>query len=345
MSEKNIAIAILNWNGQHHLQRFLPSVSRFSGEAVIYVIDNASTDNSVAWLKENYPDVKIIINDGNYGYSGGYNRGVEKIAEEYLVLLNSDVEVTENWLQPVIKTFADHPQLAALQPKVKDLNNRQNFEYAGAAGGYIDFLGYPFCRGRLLYELEEDNGQYDSYHRVFWATGACLVVKRSLFIKAGKLNEKLFAHMEEIDLCWRLHHLGYEVGCCPQSVVYHLGGGTLNRLSTRKTFLNFRNNLVIMFLNMPDVEAFVKIFIRLIMDGVAAIKFLFEGSLTHSWAVLRAHFAFYGMFGGLVKDKSRKKLKPLIAFSGVYHRSMVVDFYIKKLKKFSELPQQFFTRL
>jgi len=340
-----IAVAILNWNGQHYLERFMPSVSKYSTEANIYVIDNASDDESINWLEKNYPTVKIIANDGNYGYAGGYNKGMEKITEEYVVLLNSDVEVTEDWLQPIIKTFADNPQLAALQPKIKDLNRKRHFEYAGASGGYIDYLGYPFCRGRLLYELEEDQAQYDSYQRVFWATGACLVIKNSLFLKAGKLNEKLFAHMEEIDLCWRLHHLGYEIGCCPQSVVYHLGGGTLNKLSSKKTFLNFRNNLIIMFLNMPDGEAFLKILTRLILDGGAALKFLIDGLPSHFWAVLRAHFAFYQMFPGLVKDKTRSGLKPLKSFSGVYNRSMVLDFYFKKLRKFSQLPQKFFTRL
>ncbi len=339
----DIAIAILNWNGQHYLGQFLPSVIQYSKEAVIYVIDNKSEDDSLKWLEEHYSNVRIIINDRNYGYSGGYNRGIEKIKEEYIVLLNSDVEVTENWLQPILKTFEKTPQLAALQPKIKDFNNRQYFEYAGASGGFIDYLSYAFCRGRLLYELEEDIAQYDTYQRVFWASGACLVVKRSLFIKAGRLNEKFFAHMEEIDLCWRLHHLGYEIGCCPQSVVYHLGGGTLNKVSARKTFFNFRNNLIMMFLNMPNGEAFIKISIRLILDEGAALKFLINGLPAHFWAVIRAHFAFYSMFPGLIKDKASKKLKPLVTFNGVYRRSIVMDFYLRSVKNFSKLPKRFFT--
>lgn len=335
---KRVAVAILNWNGAKLLREFLPGVIANSHEdAVVYVIDNASSDESLEILQQEFPSVKVIINDGNYGYAGGYNRGLRHIDEEYCVLLNSDVEVSPNWLRPLIHRLDNQPQLAALQPKIKAYKQKTHFEYAGASGGYIDLLGYPFCRGRILYELEEDLGQYDEYHQVFWATGACLVIRKSAFMEAGQLNERLFAHMEEIDLCWRLHQLGYEVACEPASVVYHLGGGTLNKLSSRKTFLNFRNNLIIMFLNMPTYEAFSKIFVRLVLDGVAGVKFLLDRQPKHMLAVLRAHFSFYGMFFALTREKGQRKLQPLESLPGVYKRSMVKAFFMEGKRKFSDL--------
>lgn len=337
---KDVAIAILNWNGAELLKRFMPSVLAHTSGTKIYVIDNKSTDNSLDVLRNEFPSVSIIQNDGNLGYAGGYNKGLKGIDQEYVVLLNSDVEVSPDWIKPLVQQFQTNPKLGALQPKVKDLNKQTHFEYAGASGGFIDYLGYPFCRGRIFFDLEKDNGQYDTYRKVFWATGACLMVRKSLFEKAGGLNELLFAHMEEIDLCWRMQHLGYEIGCEPQSVVYHLGGGTLNKQSAKKTYLNFRNNLVIMFLNMPNHEAFLKIMMRLVLDGLAGIKFLLDRQPDHCLAVIKAHFSFYGLFGKLVLQKSRNPLKPLYTFTGVYKRSLVVDFFVKKLRHFSELEQR-----
>lgn len=337
MPEK-IAVAILNWNGASLLKQFLPSVVEHSRDiAQVYVIDNASSDDSLAVLSEGFPTVKVIVNDANYGYAGGYNKGIKYIPEEFIVLLNSDVEVTQNWLPPLLRHFEDNPRLAAIQPKILDLKSREYFEYAGACGGFIDELGYPFCRGRIFDEIEKDQGQYDSYHQVFWATGASLMIRKSAFGEVGGLNERLFAHMEEIDLCWRLHNHNYEVACEPASGIYHLGGATLNQQSPRKTFLNFRNNLIILFLNLPDGEAFVKILYRLILDGAAGLKFLLDKEPKHLLAVLKAHFSFYGMFFSLAREKKRHIQKPLKKLNGVYHKSLVEDFFLRKKKKFSDL--------
>ncbi len=335
---KEIAVAVLNWNGAALLQEFLPSVLKHSSHiAEIYVIDNASTDDSMDVLEEEFPSVKTITINDNLGYAGGYNAGIKLIEEEYIVLLNSDVEVTENWLDTLFKRFQEDPKLAAIQPKIKDYKNKDYFEYAGAAGGFIDRLGYPFCRGRLFYKLEEDKGQYEDYREVFWATGACLMVRKSIFEKVKGLNEKLFAHMEEIDLCWRIHNSGYKVACDPKSVVYHLGGGTLNKLSPRKTYLNFRNSLIIIFLNLPGEEAFKKIMSRLLLDGVAGAKFLLEGKPNHMFAVIRAHISFYRMLAGLFKDKKKLRQRPMSHLAGIYHHSLVWDFFKRGKTIFSDL--------
>lgn len=335
---KEIAVAVLNWNGASLLQQFLPSVLKYSESiANVYVIDNASDDDSLEILENEFPTVKTITINHNLGYAGGYNAGIKKIEEEFIVLLNSDVEVAPNWLQILKKRFDEDEKLGAIQPKIKDYNNKDSFEYAGAAGGFVDKLGYPFCRGRLFYKLEEDHGQYEDFREVFWATGACLMVRKSVFAEVKGLNEKLFAHMEEIDLCWRMHNHGYKVACDPKSIVYHLGGGTLNKLSAKKTYLNFRNSLIILYLNLPTGEAFSKIFIRLFLDGVAGIKFLLEGKPKHMFAVIRAHFAFYGMFGGLMTDKKQVPQRSMNELAGIYHHSLVWDFFKRGKQKFSDL--------
>ena len=333
-----IAVAILNWNGAELLRRFLPSVIEHSkGHSKVYVIDNASTDESLNVLSSEFPSVEVIQLTENYGYAGGYNKGLDSIQEDYVVLLNSDVETTPNWLAPLLSRFKENQKLAALQPKIKDLNRKTHFEYAGAAGGYIDTLGYPFCRGRMFDELEEDKGQYDTFQKVFWATGACLMVDRKKYYEAGGLDESLFAHMEEIDLCWRMQLKGFEIACEPASTVYHLGGGTLDKLSSKKTYLNFRNSLIIMFLNLPSGEAFTKIMARLVLDGVAGLKFLTEGKISHIIAILKAHFHFYGRFNALARKKVGQPVKPLKDLEGVYKGSVVKAFYVSKKKKFSEL--------
>lgn len=336
--QNKIAVAILNWNGAALLQRFLPSVIEHSqAMAKIYVIDNASSDESVELLKKEFPQVELISLPENYGYAGGYNKGLEFIREQYVVLLNSDVEVTSNWLSPLLAQFERNPKLAALQPKIKDLNNRDHFEYAGAAGGHVDSLGYPFCRGRMFDTLEEDKGQYDRYEKVFWASGACLMVDSKKYREAGGLNESLFAHMEEIDLCWRMQLYGFEIGCEPASRVYHLGGGTLNKLSSKKTYLNFRNSLIIMFINLPSGEAFAKIMARLVLDGVAGIKFIFQGKVSHTIAIVKAHFHFYSRLNAMMRRKVGLPVKPLRQLEGVYQGSVVKRYYLDRKKKFSEL--------
>ncbi|MDZ7847259.1 MAG: glycosyltransferase family 2 protein [Owenweeksia sp.] len=328
---KKIAVVILNWNGLKLMKRFLANVVVHSQDlAQVYVIDNDSQDESRDWLKIQHPEVSLIELPANYGYAGGYNRGLAEVKEPYALLLNSDVKVTESWLQPLLNRMEENPQLAAIQPKVLDLKNPQYFEYAGACGGFLDYLGYPYCRGRLFETLEKDNGQYDDYREVFWATGAALMVNLDSFKQAGQLNESLFAHMEEIDLCWRLQLQGYHVACEPQSVVYHLGGGTLDKLSPHKTFLNFRNSLIIMFLNLPHSEALLKIMTRLMLDAVAALRFLFMGKSAHIIAIFKAHFSFYQRFAELAKKKQYIRVKPLAQLNGVYPRSVVKEYFIAK---------------
>jgi len=333
----DFAIAILNWNGRKLLEEYLPKVLEHSAQAKVYVIDNQSADDSVDWLRRAYGEsVQIILNVENAGYAGGYNQGLEHIEEPYICLLNSDIEVTPHWLDPIVEAFAAEPNLGALQPKILDLKQPTHFEYAGANGGYIDLLGYPFCRGRIFSEMEPDHGQYDEYAPVFWATGACFFIKKQVFVEAGRLNPLLFAHMEEIDLCWRLHNLRYEVACEPRSVVYHLGGGTLNKISPRKTYLNFRNNLIILFLNLPRRQSLLIIWVRLVLDGLAAIKFLLEGKAAHFWAVPRAHISFYRRLSQL-RPLRQKTTIPIGKLSGVYHGSIVLDFFVKGLRHFSQL--------
>ncbi len=335
---KSIAVVILNWNGAELLRRFLPSVLEHSQHlAKVYVIDNYSQDESLAVLKSDFSTVEVIELPANYGYAGGYNKGLDYVKEKYAVLLNSDVEVTAGWLPPLLRQFEGNPKLAALQPKILDLKQPDKFEYAGAAGGFMDSLGYPFCRGRIFDQLETDRGQYNSYRKVFWATGACLMVDQEKYRVAGGLNEELFAHMEEIDLCWRMQLRGYEIGCEPASEVYHLGGATLDKLSPQKTYLNFRNSLIIMFLNLPSGEGMRKILQRMVLDGVAGIKFLLELKFPHLWAILRAHFAFYDRFNALARQRIGKPQKTLTELEGVYRGSVVKAYYLNKKKSFSEL--------
>ncbi len=338
MPDAPFAVAILNWNGKELLERFLGNVLKHSADlGKVYLIDNHSSDDSVAFTRKEFPTIQIIELEDNYGYAGGYNKGLKHIPEEYVVLLNSDVEVSPNWLAPLHARFTADATLGALQPKIKDLKSRPHFEYAGASGGFVDILGYPFCRGRIFDHLEEDNGQYDNYQEVFWASGACLAIRQSAFEQAGKLYERLFAHMEEIDLCWRMQLAGFKVAVEPFSLVYHLGGATLKTYSPQKTYLNFRNSLIILFLNLPHSKALPSIFARLILDGVAAIKFLLTGHLKLLLAVLRAHFAFYGMFNQLFIEKRTRKSAPLSKLKGVFPKSIVAAFYLRGKKTFQDL--------
>ena len=291
---KKISVVILNWNGVGMLQKFLPKVVEYSvNQGVeICVADNASNDESVSYLQANFPNVRLIVLDKNYGFAEGYNRALEQVEAEYVVLLNSDVEVTPHWLEPLVEYMDAHPEVAACQPKIRSERNKEYFEYAGAAGGYLDKYGYPFCRGRIFDVVEKDEGQYDTVSSVFWATGAALFIRLKDYWEAGGLDGRFFAHMEEIDLCWRLRSRGRGIVCIPQSVVYHVGAATLKRENPRKTFLNFRNNLLMLYKNLPEKELKKMMFVRGLLDWVATFVFLLKGDGKNARAVWQARKEF-----------------------------------------------------
>ena len=339
MQNNKVAIVILNWNGKSFLEKFLPVVLKHSSIAQIIVADNNSTDDSVELLKIYFPQVVVIVNPSNEGFSKGYNTALKQVKTEYYVLLNSDVEVTENWIEPVIELLDSNKKIAACQPKILDYNNKTKFEYAGASGGFIDKYGYPFCRGRIFNELEEDNGQYNTIKEVFWATGACMFVRAEAFWKVGGFDNDYFAHMEEIDVCWRMKNVGYQIYVEPKSLVYHVGGGTLNKLSPKKTFLNFRNNLITLTKNAAPRFLFFKILYRMILDSVAAFKFLLEGHSSHFIAVIKAHFSFYRHLPStLKKRKEMRQMKGFIdSTTGVYKKNIVYAHFIRSVKYYSDL--------
>ena len=281
-------------------------------------------------MRHNYPQIRLVSLPVNTGFAGGYNEALAQIEAEYYVLLNSDIEVTPNWVTPLIELMDADPTIAACQPKLRDYYKPTHFEYAGAAGGYIDWLGYPFCRGRIFDACEVDNGQYDDAREVFWATGACMFVRAAVFRQLGGFDTQFFAHMEEIDLCWRMKNAGYKVYYSPASTVYHVGGGTLHKSNPRKTFLNYRNGLAMMYKNLPSGQLFSTIFMRLVLDGVSGVKLFLDGSFKDVWAILKAHFAFYGMIPKLER-KSPKVLKD------IYPKSIVLAYFLKKKKTYSEL--------
>lgn len=304
-----LAIAILNWNGKHWLEKFLPGVIQHSQDADIYVIDNASTDHSVDFLKQNFPSVKIIVNDKNNGFAGGYNDGLRKIDADIYCLLNSDIEVTENWTKPILELFEKDVNIAAIQPKILSFKNDKFFEFAGAAGGLIDNLGYPYCRGRVFDECEEDKGQYDDETEIFWASGCALFIRSEDFWNQNGFDERFFAHQEEIDLCWRLRNSGRKIFYTYRSKVYHVGGGTLSKQNPQKTFLNFRNNLSMMLKNLPFPKLLWLIFFRLCLDGIAGIRFGLKDGFPHLWAVVRAHFGFYAQAAETWKRRGKQQMK------------------------------------
>lgn len=333
---KRVALVILNWNGKRFLERFLPEVVRYSSElADIIIADNASTDDSVSFLEKTYPDIRIIKINKNRGFAGGYDYALSQVDNEYYMLLNSDIEVTQDWLNPLIELMDSDQQIAACQPKIRAYNNKKHFEYAGAAGGFIDSFGYPFCRGRIFYELEEDKGQYDDIKEIFWATGAAMFIRKELFHKLGGFDDDFFAHMEEIDLCWRLKNVGYKILYCPESTVFHIGGGTLPKNSSKKTYLNYRNNLVLLYKNLPKSRLIPVAIIRVILDFAAMLKFLFGNGFKDAFAVVKAHTYFIFRFNR-IRNK-RKKQIPVSFFSEIYKGSIVVDFFIKKIKRYSLL--------
>ncbi|NBB18231.1 glycosyltransferase [Runella sp. CRIBMP] len=334
-----VALVILNYNGRNFLEKFLPSVVKYTESAAIYVADSASTDGSVGWVEQNFPAVKTVILPKNYGYAGGYNRALKNISAEYYILLNSDVEVTPHWLTPIVNLLDQNPQIAACQPKLLAHHDKTQFEYAGAAGGYIDWLGYTYCRGRIFYHNETDTGQYDTTVPIFWASGAALAIRSKLFHEMGGFDEDFFAHMEEIDLCWRLHSAGYHVYCCPQSVVYHVGGGTLPPTSPFKTFLNYRNSLAMLYKNLPANRTWLILFLRLILDGISSIRYLPHGQWRDIWAIVRAHFAFYRWILGELPQKRRRIQQKIAQTKGhqtlpISSKSIIWAYFVKGCKTF-----------
>ena len=328
-----IAIVILNWNGEVLLERYLPSVIQYSGDADIYMADNASTDGSVDFVKTNFPQIQIIQNSVNGGFAKGYNDALRSVHADIFCLLNSDVEVTENWLEPIKNGFNTIKDAAIIQPKILDLLRREYFEYAGAAGGFIDQLGYPFCRGRIFQELEKDSGQYDDIKEIFWATGACMFIKSEVYRSLGGFDEDYFAHQEEVDLCWRAKNAGHKVYYIGASKVYHLGGSTLSNMNPKKTYLNFRNSLFSITKNLPRRKALLIIFLRLLLDAVAGIRFIFQFKFKHFFAIIKAHLDFYTKFGRMYKKREKHN------FIKKYYitKSIVWSHFVHHVKNFNIL--------
>jgi len=341
-----VAVVILNWNGRALMEKFLPSVVKYTNKdiAEVIVADNDSSDDSIEFLEKNYPDIKIIRLDKNYGFAGGYNMALKQVDAEYFVLLNSDVEVGEAWVEPVIEVMDNDKRIAAAQPKIKAFHNKESFEYAGASGGFIDYLGYPFCRGRVLADIEKDNGQYDSVIDVFWCTGTAFFVRSDVFLNSGGLDEHFFAHMEEIDLCWRLHSKGYRLVCVPQSVVYHVGGGTLPNNSSHKLYLNFRNSLLMLYKNLPAKVLRSILFKRKLLDGVAAVQFLLKLEFKNCGAIWRAHRDYYTMVR-TYKSKREKVQKEIVRkkHATILGRSIIYLYFFKRKRQFSDIEQYFET--
>jgi hypothetical protein len=335
------AVVILNWNGKKFLEKFLPGVMANSMDsAEIIIADNASSDDSLAYLKENHPGIRIIRLDRNYGFAGGYNMALRQIEADYYILLNSDIEVTANWIAPVIKLMEGDPAIAACQPKIRSYYEPEKFEYAGAAGGFIDKYGYPFCQGRLFQSLEKDEGQYNQAREVFWATGACMFVKAVVFHKLGGFDEDFFAHMEEIDFCWRAKNQGYKIMYCPDSTIFHIGGGTLPKNNSRKTYLNIRNNIIMLFKNLEQERLVRVLAARIVLDYVAAFKFLIDGGFKDMAAVIQAHFYFWKNLSRLKKKRGKT---PHQKVSQIYWGNVVLQHYLQRKKSFRQLDPDRFT--
>lgn len=334
------AVVILNWNGKKYLQLFLPELIKNTQDkdTEVIIADNNSSDDSIEFLKTTYPELRLIQLDKNYGFTGGYNKALNQIDAQYFVLLNTDIQVTKNWLNPLIEQLDSDKSIAACQPKIKSYHQKEYFEYAGAAGGFIDKFGYPFCRGRILDAIEKDTGQYDNITDIFWATGACMVIRADLYKNSGGLDDDFFAHMEEIDLCWRLKNLGFRIVCSPESTVYHVGGGTLPNNSPFKLYLNYRNNLFLLYKNLPKGKLFPVLFLRMLFDGLSGIIFLLRFSFKSFDAVLKAHFHFYKSIKKL--RAKRKKLlsnKVVNHHQEIYPKSIVWNHFVKKKNTFNSL--------
>ena len=334
-----ISIVILNWNGARMLRRFLPSVIEHSPEAEVIVADNGSTDDSLSVLAEQFPDIRTIVFDRNYGFAEGYNRAIAQVDGDLCLLLNSDVRVEAGWLKPMLDYMERHPEVAACQPKVRQESAPDMLEYAGACGGYIGRLGFPFCRGRILGTVERDEGQYDSIASVAWATGAALLIRRNVYLEAGGLDARFFAHQEEIDLCWRLRSRGYGIVCIPQSVIYHVGGGTLPKESPRKAYLNFRNNLLLLFKNLPEKNFCSVMHWRRLLDAAAALHFLVGGHWAACWAVLRAHYDFHRMRKDFKADRDRNLAATVVPADQILSPfNLLWQYYARRRHTFDMLP-------
>jgi len=341
----SVAIVILNYNGVDFLKKFLPSVLKSDYENLsVHVADNGSSDTSIALLKTTFPEVEVIDLEDNHGFAKGYNLALDQVDADYMVLLNSDVEVTQNWINPIIELMERDKTIGACQPKIKSYHAKEYFEYAGASGGWMDRLGYPFCRGRIFDKLEKDHGQYNTTSEIFWASGAAFFVRGKLFKALGGFDPDYFAHAEEIDLCWRIKRAGFKIMVRPRSVVYHVGGGTLDYLNPRKTYLNFRNTLFTILKNEPKRKLFWLIPTRLILDGIAGGLFLVQGKLSHIKAILQAHLSFYQSFSSMVKKRKmyNEKIQKISISNtpnkvGIYQGSMVWQYYIKQVKFFKNL--------
>lgn len=339
MTMKKVSVIILNWNGAEMLRRFLPSVVKYSPEAEVVVADNGSTDNSLEILREEFPGVKTMVFSENYGFAEGYNKALVQTETPYTLLLNSDVEVTPGWLRPLLDFMESHPEAAACQPKILNCNHREYFEYAGACGGYLDSLGYPYCRGRVMGVVERDEGQYDGEPvSVFWATGAAMLIRTDIYNKVGGLDARFFAHQEEIDLCWRLRSRGYGVWCVSESKVYHLGGATLDKSNPRKTFLNFRNNLLMLYKNLPADRRVGVMALRYFLDYLAAFQKLLTGDRKEALAIVRARFE-YSHIRHEFDDVRRKNLEAATVkdIPEMCPNSLLWAYYVKGVRKFSEL--------
>lgn len=327
-----VAVVILNWNGTKLLEQFLPTVVKYSQEATVFIADNASTDNSILFVKTNFPAVEIINNKFNFGFARGYNEALKNVDADIFALVNSDVEVTENWLQPIIETFNNEPRTAIIQPKILDFYHREYFEYAGAGGGFIDKYGYPFCRGRIFETLEKDLGQYNDNQEIFWASGACFFIRGSVFKELNGFDADFFAHQEEIDLCWRAINSNYVVKYNGFSRVYHIGGATLDKGNPKKTFLNFRNSLLILTKNLPKKSLLKILFARMLLDGIAGIRFLLQGKVVHFFAILKAHFHFYSLISKNIEKRGKTQ-------TNKYYKvqSIVFNYYVKRKITFKKI--------
>lgn len=327
-----LAVVILNWNGAQLLEQFLPKIIAYSAGADLYVADNASTDESISTLQQKFPQVKIIQNTDNFGFAKGYNEALKHVDAEIYALVNSDIEVTPNWLEPIIEEFTKDKDTAIIQPKILDFKNKEKFEYAGAAGGFIDVFGYPFCRGRVFDTIEKDLGQYNDAIEIFWASGACFFIRSEVFHALNGFDEAFFAHQEEIDLCWRAFNRNYITKYIPTSIVYHVGGATLEQGNPRKTFLNFRNSLLMLTKNLPSSKLFPIIIGRMVLDGVAGIYFLVQGKPKHFTAILKAHYHFYTNFGVFYKKRENKQRKDYFKA-----KSIVISYFLRSGKVFEDV--------
>ena len=330
------AIAILNWNNKNLLEKFLPNIINSSNNiADIYVIDNYSTDNSIEFIKSNFPSVGIIQNNKNYGFAKGYNIGLKEIKNKYLLLINSDVDVRKNWLEPLIQELENNEKMGACQPTILSYSDNSLYEYAGAAGGFIDYLGYPFCRGRIFNTIEKNNNHYKD-SEIFWASGACFIIRNELFKKINGFDELFFAHMEEIDLCWRLQHLGYKIGFCSKSKVFHIGAATLNH-SSKKTYLNYRNNLFMLCKNLHASKLIPILFKRLFLDGIAGVKLLSEGKLLHMLSIIKAHWVFYLTSYKVFSKRKEILSKSVLNSKNIYKKSIIQKYFIERKKTYKDL--------